>query len=100
MVVCAFFSRYWIEITKESPKDVAEKLRDEGFIIAGSREHSLSKTLNHYIPTAAICGGMVIGLVSVLSDLLGAIGSGTGILITVTIIYGYFEKIANDKKDS
>ena len=43
---------------------------------------------------------MVIGLVSILSDLLGAIGSGTGILITVTIIYGYFEKIAHDKKDS
>lgn len=69
-------------------------------MIAGSRQHSLSKTLNKYIPTAAICGGMVIGLVSILSDLLGAIGSGTGILITVTIIYGYFEKIAHDKKDS
>lgn len=28
MAACAFFSRYWIEITRESPKDVAEKLRD------------------------------------------------------------------------
>ena len=46
--------------------------------------------MNKYIPIAAACGGMCIGLLSVVSDLLGAIGSGTGILLSVSIIYGYY----------
>jgi protein transport protein SEC61 subunit alpha len=34
---------------------------------------------------------MCIGLLSIVSDYLGAIGSGTGILLTVTIIYDFYE---------
>lgn len=43
--------------------------------------------------------GMCIGLLTVLADFLGAIGSGTGILLAVTIIYQYyemFEKVNTD----
>jgi len=47
--------------------------------------------MNQYIPTAAMLGGMSIGLLTIIADFLGAIGSGTGILLAVTIIYGYFE---------
>ncbi|GAA6045048.1 hypothetical protein JCM8097_002334, partial [Rhodosporidiobolus ruineniae] len=35
--------------------------------------------------------GAVIGLLSVFADLIGALGSGTGILLCTTIIYSYFE---------
>lgn len=41
---------------------------------------------------------MCIGLISIFADLLGAIGSGTGILLSVSIIYGYYEKLTKDKK--
>ena len=34
---------------------------------------------------------MCIGALTVVADLLGAIGSGTGILLAVTIIYQYYE---------
>lgn len=34
------------------------------------------EVLNKYIPVAAACGGMCIGLLTILGDLLGAIGSG------------------------
>ena len=34
-----------------------------------------------YIPTAAAFGGMCVGALSIFADLLGAIGSGTGILM-------------------
>ena len=40
------------------------------------------------VPTAAALGGAILGLLSVVADLMGAIGSGTGILMAVTIIYG------------
>ena len=45
------------------------------------------KELKRIIPTAAALGGAVLGLLSVAADLMGAIGSGTGILMAVTIIY-------------
>ena len=56
------------------------------------------KQLNRYIPTAAAFGGMCIGGLSVIADFMGAIGSGTGILLAVTIIYQYFEQIAKEKE--
>jgi len=58
--------------------------------IAGHQDASSIQVLNKYIPVAAALGGMVIGLISIFSDLVGAIGSGTGILLSVSIIYGYY----------
>jgi protein transport protein SEC61 subunit alpha len=60
-------------------------------VMPGHREANLQKELNRYIPTAAAFGGMCIGALTVLADFMGAIGSGTGILLAVTIIYQYFE---------
>lgn len=53
--------------------------------------NSLKKELNRYIPTAAAFGGMCIGALTIVADFMGAIGSGTGILLAVTIIYQYYE---------
>jgi preprotein translocase subunit SecY len=55
--------------------------------MAGHRQGSMYKELKRVIPTAAAFGGAILGLLSVSADLLGAIGSGTGILMAVTIIY-------------
>ena len=60
------------------------------------------KILQKYIPIAATFGGMCIGGLTIIADFMGAIGSGsinyfyyfllgTGILLAVTIIYGYYE---------
>ena len=64
----------------------------------GHRETSMIHELNRYIPTAAAFGGLCIGALSVSADFMGAIGSGTGIMLAVTIIYGYFEQIAKEKQ--
>jgi SecY len=56
-------------------------------VMRGHRETSMIHELNRYIPTAAAFGGLCIGALSVLADFMGAIGSGTGILLAVTIIY-------------
>lgn len=88
---CALFSKTWIEVSGSSPKDVAKQLRDQQLVLKGHRSNSIVHELNRYIPAAAAFGGMCIGLLSVLADFLGAIGSGTGILLAVTIIYQYYE---------
>lgn len=86
-------------VSGSSPKDVAKQLRDQQLVLKGHRNNSIVHELNRYIPAAAAFGGMCIGLLTVLADFLGAIGSGTGILLAVTIIYQYyemFEKVNTD----
>jgi len=96
---CALFSKTWIEVSGSSPKDVAKQLRDQQLVLKGHRNNSIVHELNRYIPAAAAFGGMCIGALTVLADFMGAIGSGTGILLAVTIIYQYyemFEKVQTD----
>lgn len=96
---CAFFSKTWIDISGSSAKDVAKQLKEQQMIMHGHREKSMIHELNRYIPTAAAFGGLCIGALSVLADLLGAIGSGTGILLAVTIIYQYFEIFVKEQNE-
>lgn len=93
---CALFSKTWIEISGTSPKDVAKSFKEQGLVIAGKRETSVYKELKKIIPTAAAFGGATIGALSVFSDLLGTLGSGTSILLAVTTIYGYWELAAKE----
>ena len=95
---CALFSKIWIDVSGSSARDVAKQLMDQDMIIEGMREESMGRYLNRYIPTAAAFGGMCIGGLSIFADFMGAIGSGTGILLAVTIIYQYFEMIAKEKE--
>lgn len=103
---CALFSKTWIEVSGSGPRDVAKQLKDQQMIMAGSGsgaagrgDGSMYKELKRVIPTAAIFGGAVIGLLSVATDLVGALGSGTGILLAVTIIYGYFEIMMKESQE-
>ena len=68
-------------------------------VMRGHRETSMIHELNRYIPTAAAFGGLCIGALSVLADFMGAIGSGTGILLAVTIIYQYFEIFVKEQSE-
>ncbi|RKP30354.1 protein transport protein SEC61 alpha subunit [Metschnikowia bicuspidata] len=87
----AIFSTTWIEISGTSPRDVAKQFKEQGLVIAGHRETSAYKELKKVIPTAAAFGGVAIGALSVVSDLIGTLGSGTSILLSVTTIYGYYD---------
>jgi len=98
LLTCALFSKTWIEVSGSSPRDVAKQLRDQQMLFKGHREQSLIKVLDMYIPTAAAFGGMCIGMLTIIADFLGAIGSGTGILLAVTIIYQYFEMMYKEQE--
>lgn len=96
---CALFSVYWIEVSGQSAGDVAKQLRDQNYYFQGHRESTdaLKRELNRYIPTAAAFGGMCIGALTIVADFLGAIGSGTGILLAVSIIYNYWEMYEKER---
>merc|ERR1711907_339705 len=94
---CALFSKTWIDVSGSSAKDVAKQLKDQQMTMPGMRDSAIADRLNRYIPTAAAFGGACIGALTVVADFLGAIGSGTGILLAVTIIYQYFEIVYKEK---
>lgn len=93
---CAGLSKLWIEISGSSPRDVATQLKNQQIQFAGYRDTSLIMVLNTHIPTAATLGGVCIGTLTVIADFLGAIGSGTGILLAVTIVYGLVETVQKE----
>ena len=74
-------------------KDVVRQFVEQDLYLEGNtREESMIKRLNMYIPTAAALGGIMVGLLTVFADMIGAIGSGTGILLAVNIIYSFYEQ--------
>merc|ERR1712023_387389 len=98
VISCALFSKTWIDVSGSSARDVAKQLREQQMVMKGHRDSSLIGVLNRYIPTAAAFGGACIGALTIIADFLGAIGSGTGILLAVTIIYQYFEIVYKEKE--
>ena len=60
-------------------------------------ERVIVTVLNRYIPTIVIMGSITVGLLAVFADMTGAIGTGTGILLTVGIVYKFYEQLAKDQ---
>ncbi|PON95832.1 SecY/SEC61-alpha family [Trema orientale] len=97
LLACALFSKAWIKVSGSSARDVANQLKEQHMVMPGHRDSNLEKELNRYIPTAAAFGGVCIGALTVLADFMGAIGSGTGILLAVTTIYQYIETFEKER---
>ena len=93
LISCGLFSKTWIEVSGSGVNDVAKSLRDQGYTISGFRDENINIVFKRYIPIAATFGGMCIGALTIFADFVGAIGSGTGILLAVTIIYSYYEEL-------
>ena len=96
--VCSFLSRQWINVSGSSSQDVKKQLMEQKVSIKGFRDSSSVQLLEKYIPIAASFGGFCVGLLSVAADLLGAIGSGTGILLAATSISDFWNTFQREYK--
>ena len=76
--------------SKTTPKDFAKALRSRNMTLPNHQEESNFHKLNNFIPTAAMLGGITIGFMTVVGDLLDVAGSSTGILLSITILYSYY----------
>jgi protein transport protein SEC61 subunit alpha len=99
IVFCAVFSLIWLEVGGLGPAKVAKQLMDSGMQIPGYRRSGrpIEAILKRYIPVVTVLGGIIVGLVAGVSDFLGAFGSGTGILLSVGIIYQYYELLMRER---
>ncbi|MGD6806146.1 MAG: preprotein translocase subunit SecY [Candidatus Bathyarchaeia archaeon] len=99
VVFCAVFSLIWLEVGGLGPSKVAKQLMDSGMQIPGYRrsERPIEAILKRYIPVVTVLGGIFVGLLAGLSDCLGAFGTGTGILLSVGIVYQYYELLMRER---
>jgi preprotein translocase SecY subunit len=99
VVFCAVFSLIWLEVGGLGPDRVAQQLMDSGMQIPGYRRSGrpIQAILKRYIPVVTILGGIIVGLVAGLADFLGVFGTGTGILLSVGIIYQYYELLMRER---
>ncbi|CEG71430.1 Putative Preprotein translocase, SecY subunit [Rhizopus microsporus] len=99
IITCAYLSKLWTDISGCSSRDVAKKLKDQQVTIAGYRDISMYKELNRVILPAASVGGATLALMSTTADILGCIGTGSGILISVLVIFEFFEMFAREQME-
>lgn len=98
-VAATIFGRLWIELGGQGPEKVADQLQKAGMSIPGFRRDPrvIRQVLERYIPTITILGSAFVGLLAGFADLTGAIGSGTGILLTVGIVFRLYEELAREQ---
>ncbi|CAK63515.1 unnamed protein product (macronuclear) [Paramecium tetraurelia] len=85
--ICAVLSKTWIDVSGSSPNEVAKQLKEQDMKIVGYRDSSMKDVLYDIFQS----------LLPSVECALEAIGSGTNILLQVTIIYGYIETLKKRK---
>lgn len=65
--------------------------------LAGASRAALRSHLSRYISTAAALGGLCVGALTILADMTGAIGSGTGILLAATVVYNLVDAFQKEE---
>ncbi len=90
------FSILWVKTANMDAASQAKQILASGMQVPGFRRDPrvLESILNRYIPALTVLGGMAVGALASLADLGGALSRGTGILLTVMIIYRMYEDIA------
>ena len=90
------FSVFWVQTSGLDASSQAKQMVSSGLQIPGFRRDPrvLERLLKRYIGPLTIMGGITIGLLASVADLTQAIGTGTGILLAVMIIYKLYEDIA------
>lgn len=97
--ISVLFGMFWVETANMDAKSVAGQLSSSGLQIPGFRRdpRMLEKILNKNIFPLTVMGSFAVGLLAGLADLTGALGTGTGILLTVGILYRMYEQMEQMK---
>jgi len=98
IILCILLGRLWVEVSGLAPRDIAQQILDSGMQVPGFRssERIIERILKRYIPTLVILNGIIIAVMSFFADSLGALTSGTGLLIAIGIVHQLAEAISKE----
>jgi preprotein translocase subunit SecY len=96
---CVLFGVFWVMMSSMDAETVSEQMESSGLQIPGFRadKRVIRRVLERYIPQLTVVSAVAVGLLAVLADLTGALGTGTGILLTVGIVYRMYEEIKQEQ---
>lgn len=96
IVGAVIFSWFWVQTSGMDAKSQAKQIMNAGLQIPGFRKdiRVLERILQRYITPLTIMGAIAVGGLAAFADISGALSRGTGILLTVMIIYKLYEEIA------
>ncbi len=90
------FSLFWVQTSGMDARSQARQMMASGLQIPGFRrdERVLERVLDRYIYPLTVMGAISVGVLAGVADVSGALTHGTGLLLTVMIIYRLYEDIA------
>jgi len=96
IILCALFSVFWVKSSGMDSKAQAKKISQSGLQVAGFRQDNriLESILDRYIMPLTVMGGAAIGLLASFTNLLGALVSGTAMLLVIMIMFQFYQNIA------
>ena len=99
LVLATLFGILWVEIAGLSASAQAEELVKSGLDIPGVRRNPkiLERILAKYIWPLTILSSLIVASIAVAADLLGAYGTGTGLLLAIGIVQQYYMLIAYER---
>jgi preprotein translocase subunit SecY len=96
MAFSTLFAVFWVKTAGMDASSQAKKIISSGLQIPGFRKDQriLESILARYVMPLTIMGGLAIGALAALTDTLGALVSGTSILLAVMIMYQLYQNVA------
>ncbi|MBS3094715.1 preprotein translocase subunit SecY [Candidatus Pacearchaeota archaeon] len=96
MILSTVFAVFWVKTSGMGAKEQAHKIMSSGLQLAGFRQDQrvLESVLERYIMPLTVMGGLAIGLLASLTNVLGALVSGTAVLLVIMIMFQFYQNIA------
>ncbi len=96
VLLSTLFAVFWVKTSGMDAKTQAHKIAASGLQIAGFRqdERVLESILERYIMPLTVMGGIAIGFLASITNLMGALISGTAILLVIMIFFQFYQSIA------
>lgn len=96
MFFSTLFAIFWVKTSGMDARSQAHKIASSGLQVSGFRqdERILESILDRYIMPLTVMGGLAIGFLAAITDLMGALISGTAILLVIMIMFQFYQNIA------
>ncbi len=96
MLFSMIFAVFWVKTSGMDSKAQAQKIAASGLQVAGFRQDNriLESILDRYIMPLTVMGGLAIGFLASVTNLMGALVSGTAILLVIMIMFQFYQNIA------
>ena len=93
---CALFSVFWVKTSGMDAGAQANNILKSGLQIPGFRKDHriLESILGRYVMPLTVMGGLAIGLLAAIADILGTLVAGTALLLGIMITFQFYQNIA------